>query len=308
MKKGLKLIFISLIMTVLFMPDVYGATYTYHYDLNGRLTYIESTEGRIYFQYDSNGNLLRKELKDPLGFGVLESPAVDQIYTNTLSIKGWHLDKAGIESIKVYLNNEFKGLATYGQSREDVYSKYPNYNNHNAGFYFDLVLPKENNNYDLKVVVRNNNGEEMTYTKSFKQVILEPIGEIETPQANSTVIYYINGGTNNNRMTITGWNLELVRMKKIEIYIDNYLVTPISTSINLYRNDIYNLHPLYANQYSGYSAIISTPQVWFGTESKELKIIIEDVDGQRTTYIETFTVKGSSNIIITDPCTTRCAS
>ncbi|WP_055107850.1 RHS repeat domain-containing protein [Paenibacillus ihumii] len=191
MKKILSFIVTFTLLTVI-TSQVYGATYNYHYDPNGRLTQIESTTGRYYYEYDPNGNLIKKEVKDPLGFGVLDSPATDKIYTNTVTVRGWYLDKAGVESIKVHVNNVLIGTAIYGENREDVYAAYPNFNNHNAGFYYNLELPKENKNYTLKVIIRNNKGEETVFTKSFAQIVLQPRGEINYPLENGIVPYYIN--------------------------------------------------------------------------------------------------------------------
>lgn len=273
-------------MMTLIAPQVYGATYNYHYDSNGRLTNIDSTAGRFYYNYDSNGNLVKKEVKDPLGFGVLDSPAVDKIYTNVVTVRGWYLDKAGVESIKVYVNNVLKGLATYGEKREDIFAAYPNFNNHNAGFYYNLELPKENKNYALKVVVRNKKGEETVYTKSFDQIVLLPIGQIESPQEND-ILSYIDINTR-NAMIISGWHLETVRMKKIEVYIDDQLETPLTSSINILRTDINTRYPQYSNDKSGYSIKINVP---YGSKNADsffreftLKVIIENTNGQKTTY------------------------
>ncbi|MNJ43653.1 hypothetical protein D3C77_386690 [compost metagenome] len=207
-------------------------------------------------------------------------------------------------------------MAIYGNSREDVYNAYPDYNNHNAGFYFSLTLPKEDSIYILKLVVKNNNGDEVTLTRGFKNGVFKPIGEIESPEANGYVNYNIDYGEDYNTMQIQGWHLEFVKMKKIEIYIDGQLVIPLESSINLYRKDVHTKYPHYENQYSGYSAIITTPRpviVYLPIlgpikmTTKDLTVIVENENGQRTTYYRSFTIREKfSKIIITDPCGALC--
>ncbi|GAA0135441.1 hypothetical protein YSY43_22810 [Paenibacillus sp. YSY-4.3] len=243
--------------------------------------------------------MINKEVKDPLGFGVLDSPATDKIYTNTVTVRGWYLDKAGVESIKVYVNNTLIGSAIYGENREDVHTAYPNFNNHNAGFYYNLELPKENKNYTLKVVIRNKKGEETIFIKSFVQIVLQPKGEINYPLENGTVAYYNNAKTND--MVITGWHLELVEMKKVEIYINDLLQIPVTTSLNQLRNDIFTLYPEYSNKNSGYSVRIQTPNPGINFSKFRLKIVIENKNGQKTEYNRIFNVQRSGRIIITDP-------
>lgn len=273
---------------ILIYGKAYAEGFTYHYDTNGRLSKIKSDDTIVKLEYDSNGNLVKKK-KYQLGFGLIESPIEGQeITTNTLEVKGWFIDESGVESIKVYINDTYKGLATYGDSREDVYMKYPNYNNHNSGFNFKLLLPFKNDLFKLKLVIQNKNGDEVTLSRHFMQKMLPPIGQIEIPSKNAKISYYPKSPSLNS-MTIKGFHLKQINMKNIEIYIDNTLITPINSTLNMSRTDIYGNYPEYNNISSGYNLIISIPWV-IKTTSKELKIIVEDVNGDKTIYIQQFII------------------
>lgn len=60
---------------------------------------------------------------------------------------------------------------------------------------------------------------------------------------------------------ITGWHLEMNKMKKVEVYINDQLQLPLTSSINQLRNDVYNLYPEYSNKNSGYRVEIKSPGI-----------------------------------------------
>lgn len=74
---------------VSFSENVYAlesVSTKYHYDDNGRLTYTESSKGYYLFQYDKNGNLIKKV---PLQYqGNFEAPANADITSPFINLKG----------------------------------------------------------------------------------------------------------------------------------------------------------------------------------------------------------------------------
>ncbi|MCX8128806.1 MAG: M6 family metalloprotease domain-containing protein [Clostridia bacterium] len=70
--------------------------------------------------------------------GALEAPATGATVKRTSSISGWFLDSDGVMRIDVLVDGVVKGQAVYGDARADISSKYPEYNNTNCGFHYDL--------------------------------------------------------------------------------------------------------------------------------------------------------------------------
>ncbi|KAA9006328.1 hypothetical protein F4V43_05030 [Paenibacillus spiritus] len=274
---------------------------SYKYDDNGRLTYFESSEGYIFYEYDRNGNLLKKRIK---GFGDLETPTgADQIVTG-LNVKGWHLDKTGIQSIKIYLNGTYQGLASYGDPREDIYSKYPKFGNHNSGFHYNISLPKQNASYEVKTVVRNNGGEETVYTKSFRFVALNSVGHLDSPSEGVTVFYYLRyPNTNYTRMTVSGWQLDTEGIKSVQVYLDNNYIK--SGSLTVSRSDVKAAYTQYNQSISGYAIDLDLPVAGNGaagqTAAHQVKVVVANMKGELSTYVRNFVVKNSNQFFEVGP-------
>ncbi|WP_416235603.1 hypothetical protein [Paenibacillus sp. SGZ-1009] len=115
--------------------------------------------------------------------------AIDQLEQSPFSstnggiqASGWYLDQAQLQRIDVYVDGQFYGKASIGDSREDVYRVYPVYTNHTAGFHI----------YDMPIVTNgtphikyNADGSTQTVSGVFDhQVELRMIN-----QANQVTIY-----------------------------------------------------------------------------------------------------------------------
>ncbi|MBY9079569.1 hypothetical protein KIH86_00590 [Paenibacillus sp. HN-1] len=265
----------------------------YHYDSNGRLILSEAVEGYITYEYDRNGNLIRKRIK---GFGDLETPS--EVYNTAFTVQGWYMDKNGVDSIKVYLNNTYQGLAVYGDQREDLYATYPKMNNHYAGFHYSLSLPRTDSTYQVKVVVRNKSGEETTLVKSFKFVVLPIRSYLDDPTEGSSYTYYINQGSS-NQITVSGWYLDMIPVQSISLYFNNSLETSAYTTIS--REDVYNVYPQYGKHASGFRFTTEMPYPTASTSSYQIKVVITNTSGVQTVITRNVSIKKSSGIVITDP-------
>lgn len=159
--------------------------YKYTYDANGRLTHVDTGKRRIRYSYDSNGNLLRKTIEELAELPVTEPeeqatlPNLGEITRlGTLRIwdsngkegillnsYGWYLSEKEVEKVEYYFNDTLLlGESTYGLNDEATYSKYPEYDNHNAGFKFtiDLIskvpIPLLQKEYKISVVIKHKDG------------------------------------------------------------------------------------------------------------------------------------------------------
>ena len=70
--------------------------------------------------------------------GYLDTPKNGQTLSGTARISGWFLDGSGVSTVVVLVDGKVHGQAAYGDSRLDVYNVFPQYNNHNSGFHYDL--------------------------------------------------------------------------------------------------------------------------------------------------------------------------
>ncbi|WP_310551892.1 RHS repeat domain-containing protein [Paenibacillus glufosinatiresistens] len=244
-----------------------AASYLYHYDSNGRLLSVERSDGSVFtYQYDANGNLMKRILV----LGKLESPVGSEASSSNISVKGWYIDGNGIESIKVYINSEYQGLATYGDNREDIYTKYPSSGNHNSGYHFDAVLPNVTKDYEFKVVIRNKKGLETTLSKTIHYTKLNPTGWMDSPSASATSPY----------LSVSGWHLDKSGVDNLKVYVDGEYKGTAIYGDN--REDVYKVYPQYGNHNSGYHLEVKLPNI---TKTYQVKVVAKSKDGGETSYI-----------------------
>lgn len=165
---------ITLALLLFATPVSASGRVVYHYDPNGRLTSVITPDGQtVQYTYDLNGNLLHAT-KETVGIG-----NIDTVYylDGKVMITGWALDKSGVSSLKVYIDDQYYGEAEYGIRRDDVYHQYPSYNNRNSGFRVTVeigwsFLPVTRN---VKIIQQSNDGKLREHTKSFCQSDPKPI-------------------------------------------------------------------------------------------------------------------------------------
>ncbi len=66
-------------------------------------------------------------------FGFIDDPESGELTSGITSVSGWALDLEGVSVVKIYLDGEFVGNATYGIPRGDVGARYPGYPDSVAG-------------------------------------------------------------------------------------------------------------------------------------------------------------------------------
>lgn len=72
-------------------------------------------------------------------FGFIDQPVQGQLVSGNFLVTGWALDGEGVTSVRVFLDGDLQGTATYGQPRPDVLARYPGYpNSAAAGWSFLL--------------------------------------------------------------------------------------------------------------------------------------------------------------------------
>ena len=106
--------------------------------------------------YDLRNTLPSSDPFTPFGF--TDIPAADDLLTGTVSVSGWTFDNVGISKVEILLDSVLIGQATYGLSRPDVPTVYPNADA-NVGFQYSLNTTQYlNGTHTLQVKVSDTNG------------------------------------------------------------------------------------------------------------------------------------------------------
>lgn len=226
-------------------------------------------------------------------FGVLEFPAQDSVVYNTVAFTGWALDDIGVKSVKIYLlqeaNQAFIGEAVLVEgARPDIMTAYPSYpNSHKAGWSYMMLtqnLPNHGNGiYTFKVIVTDGAGHEMPLGTRTIQCINDdaflPFGALDTPLPGGI----ISGSCYRNQ----GWVLTpLPNMipkdgSTLEVYVDGVCLG--HPFYNIYRPDVAELLPSYANSNSAHA--------YFDIDTTTFK------NGSHTIYWKVWDGAGNTSII-----------
>jgi outer membrane protein assembly factor BamB len=112
----------------------FGSNDGYFYALYSDSQGLADSDWAKYHHDNQNtGSVHSYEYSAP--FGELEKPESNKIYYgDEIEVSGWALSLAGILNADIYVNDVFQGNAELGISREDIYQRFPEYDNKNAGF------------------------------------------------------------------------------------------------------------------------------------------------------------------------------
>ena len=218
----------------------------------------------------------------------LDSPEENlNVTTDTIRVRGWALDSSGVKSVEAFVDGKLLGNISYGALRPDVNKVCPGYpSGDNAGFDETVNISSlSNGKKTLEVKITGNSGTVQTIKVNFNKVTLESRKFLDEPTVNSSIV-----GT----MTVRGWALSEAGTKEVRIKLDGQLLG--KATINVTRNDVYNVHPEYNNKKSGFTATFDISKVSAGT--KELIVEIEDNYGN--VQIVTRKIKKSNKVVYID--------
>lgn len=209
--------------------------------------------------------------------GSLENPKGLETISGTYTVKGWFLDQNIVSKIEVLVDGEVMGEAIYGDSRPDIASRYPQYNNNNCGFHFDLnstMLSNGSHTINIREIAKN--GVQKTLTDTPFTVSntnpLPPIGDIEDPQWFQLI---------SKTYTIKGWFLDGNTVSKIEVLIDGSIMGEAIYGDP--RPDIYQTYPGYKNANAGFHFDLDTTKLSEGEHT--INIRETNKNGNQTTLM-----------------------
>jgi len=193
--------------------------------------------------------------QDQMPFGTFATP-VDGLtgVAGSIAVTGWVLDDTCVESVKIYrqVNGglSFIGDAIFVEgARPDVEQAYPDYPNNSRAGWGLMVLTNflPDGQLVLKAIARDNSGQQVELGTKIITVdnahAVKPFGAIDTPGQ--------GGGASGTNFRNNGWALTPQPNKipedghTINVFIDGVLVD--NCRYNLYRSDIANFFPGYAN-------------------------------------------------------------
>jgi hypothetical protein len=198
---------------------------------------------------------VKNSSQDKKPFGTFTTPEDGLTnVTGSIAVTGWALDDTCVESVKIYrlVNGglSFIGDAVFVEGpRPDVEQAYPDYpNNYKAGWGYMLLsnfLP--DGQLVLKAIAKDTSGHQVELgTKTItvdNAHAIKPFGAIDTPTQ--------GGAASGTTFRNNGWALTPQPNKipengsTISVYIDGVFVGKVT--YNLYRADVANLFPGYAN-------------------------------------------------------------
>ncbi|NIM11951.1 MAG: hypothetical protein GTO45_07535 [Candidatus Aminicenantes bacterium] len=222
-------------------------------------------------------------------FGSFDTPTSGSTVAGSVAVTGWALDDTGVESVKIYRksggNLVYIGDALFVEgARPDIAQAYPNYpNNTRAGWGYMMLtnfLPNNGNGtFVFQAIATDLAGKTTTLgTKTIRcdnAHATKPFGAIDKPGAGETVsgVYRIKGWVLTpppNKIPKDGASIR-VKVDGVDLGHATY---------NIYRADIANLFPGYANN-NGAGAYFDLDTTQFSDGLHTLEWLVTDNAGNR---------------------------
>jgi flagellar hook assembly protein FlgD len=211
--------------------------------------------------------------------GMIEKPQASDTISGIYVVKGWFLDDSIVSKIEIILDGTAIATATYGDSRTDIGSKYPDYNNNNCGFSYYLDTNNLlNGSHNITIRETASTGLQVTlpnipiYINNTSNLPAQ--GAIENPTW---------GETFNGIYTVKGWFLDGGGVSKLDVLLDGNIIGQAAYGDS--RQDIYTQYPGYKNANAGFHYDFDTTKVTPGTYT--LNIHETSASGQEKTLLGT---------------------
>ena len=261
--------------------DIYDLWPNYPNALNSGFAYKLSTDSLATGNHtvkvdavanDGTVNSMSKTIQVTKAKPIMYLNNLKQVSTakeNYIDVQGWGISRSGIKQVKIYLDGSYKGTATYGSKREDIYGYYPTYpNSLNSGYVYKLNADGlSEGNHTVKAEVIANDGTVETMSKTVKtsnpiaRVYLNNLKQVSTAKEN-----YID---------VQGWALHRAGIKQVKVYIDGKYVS--TASYGSKRQDIYDLWPNYPNALnSGFAYKLNADGLSEGSHTVKVEAVAND--------------------------------
>ncbi|SDM69763.1 N-acetylmuramoyl-L-alanine amidase [Bacillus sp. OK048] len=192
--------------------------------------------------------------------GYIDNPVPDATLIGTKTVSGWFLDGIGVAKIEVLVDGSLVGEATYGNERTDVHKAFPEFNNGNAGFHYELDTTKFSDGQHT-VTIRE--------TAANGRVTTLPAVSVSFANVKAYVDNPIVGATLTGTKNISGWFLDASGVAKIEVLMDGTLVG--EATYGAARTDVEQAFPDFNNGNAGFHYALDTTQFQDGQHTVTIR-------------------------------------
>ncbi len=235
-----------------------------------------------------------------VSIGVIDAPLNNSAVRGQNVVRGWVLDENGVSKVEVMVDGTVDGQAFYGDSRPDVQSAYPEYNNGNAGYHYTLDTTKFSDGQHTVTVRETGANGHVTTISNSTITIANNRGYMDTPVSGTTL-----KGTKN----VSGWFLDEDGVASIEVIVDGAVAGQAVYGDT--RSDVQKAFPEYSNGNAGYHYALDTGQFSDGQHNVTIKetdkngrvttlpgstITIANHLGYMDTPVSGTTLKGTKNV------------
>lgn len=195
--------------------------------------------------------------------GNIDKPGGLETITGTYTVKGWFLDGNIVSKLEVLVDGNVIGEAIYGDPRPDIGSIFPEYNNDNCGFHYELDSTQLTSG-DHSLTVRETAKNGVQTTLNGRPIIvannLPPVGAIEKPGGLETI---------NGAYTVKGWFLDENTVSRIEVLVDGEVMGEAVYGDP--RPDIASKYPKYNNTNCGFHFDLNTVMLSNGSHKINIR-------------------------------------
>ena len=202
----------------------------------------------------------------------------------TIPVVGWALNSSGVKQINVLVDNNQVGTATIGDSRPDVQRVFPNYNDSNSGYHYNLSTSLiGGGTHTITIQAIGNDGTTNTQSTT-----------VTRPDNIMCVDYPSNNQNAGNSVTVAGWALNVAGIKEVDVLVDNQKVG--TATIGIARPDVARVFSVYNNSSSGYNYTVDTSNLSGGTHT----ITVNAIGNDGSVTSQSRTINRPSNIMCID--------
>lgn len=189
---------------------------------------------------------------------------------NSILVRGWALHKAGVKQVKVYIDGNYSGDATYGSIRADVKSAFPIYpNGDKSGYSYEVSASNlSKGSHEITIEVVGNDDTTERYTSNIDITKMEPILCVDTIKQQINL-------KNENELYISGWSIDSSSVEQVQIFIDGKYKQ--NALIGGSRPDVGSVYSGYANSdKSGFSISLDAEAIGEGYHSIKITSVGKD--------------------------------
>ncbi|MDP4090096.1 MAG: Ig-like domain-containing protein [Bacillota bacterium] len=212
---------------------------------------------------------------------------------DSIAVRGWALNSAGIKQVKIYLDNNYIGDAQTGISREDVNAAFPGYINGNkSGYYFELKGGTAAAGiHKITVEAIGNDNSKQTNTANIEIITLPQQFNIDEPSSQNI---------KSSSFKVRGWAINEAGVKEVNIYLDNKLLG--KADYGSLRKDVAAAFPVYRDgQNSGYEYVVDTRTISAGVHILKVSVVGKDSKVSEG-VVNINIIKQPPMMFIDDPC------